>query len=185
MSTSPIQLHRWTRQEYEKMISAGIFHPEARLELLEGEIFTMTPQSSQHATAVQLVENTLRLIYTTGYAVRVQMPLALGLDSEPEPDLAVVPGSPRDYRDTHPAEAVLIVEVADSSLAFDRERKSRLYARNGIPEYWIVNLVDNCLEVYRNPLQESYQFHAILRPPETVSPLSSPQASIPVAELLP
>ncbi len=185
MSSTAIQRHRWSREEYERMITAGVFHPEARLELIEGEIVNMTPQGSLHATAVRLVEDRLRSIFQGGFDVRVQMPLALGDDSEPEPDVAVVPGSPRDYRDAHPAKAVLVVEVADATLAFDREQKKRVYARAGIPEYWIVNLVERWLEVYREPDGEDYRHHAILWPGESLSPIAASQGTIPVSELMP
>lgn len=167
------------------MIAAGVFHPEARLELIEGEIVNTTPQGSLHATAVQLGEAVLRKIFSAGHAIRVQMPLALDESSEPEPDLAVVPGSPRDYRDAHPAKAVLVAEVADATLAFDREQKKRVYARAGIPEYWIVNLVERRLEVYREPDGEDYRHHAILRPGASLLPIAASEGTIPVSELLP
>ncbi|MBF0496913.1 MAG: Uma2 family endonuclease [Deltaproteobacteria bacterium] len=185
MLAPSIQVRHWTRQEYEKMVPAGIFHPEERLELIEGDIYRMTPQSSLHAMVIRLVEDYLRLIFTTGYDIRVQMPLALDPTSEPEPDVAVVPGNLRDYRYHHPTTAVLVVEVADSSLSFDRSVKKGLYARNNIPEYWLINLVAGCLEVYRRPDQGAYQDQAVLHPGETVSPLIFPQMSIAVAALLP
>ena len=145
MGGQTVQTRRWTRDEYDRMIATGIFHPEERLELLEGEIVHMTPQGSGHATAVRLVEDALRNLFNVGFDVRVQMPLALGTDSEPEPDVAVVVGPPRDYRDEHPRVAILVVEVADSTLSLDRERKAALYARAGIQEYWLLNLTDRCL----------------------------------------
>ncbi len=167
------------------MIAAGVFHPQARLELIDGEIINMTPQGTLHATTIQLVEDLLRSNFATGYSVRVQMPLALDDNSEPEPDLAVVTGSPRDYRDAHPSSAVLIVEVADATLAFDRETKKRVYARNGIPEYWILNLVDQKLEAYRQPEGEDYTHKQVIAAGAQVSPLAAPGAGIPVAELFP
>ena len=96
MNASSLQLHLWTREEYEKMVSAGVFHPEDRLELINGEILEMAPQSSAHATAVGLVNEALSAIYTPGFVLRVQVPVALGESSEPEPDIAVVRGRPRD-----------------------------------------------------------------------------------------
>jgi Uma2 family endonuclease len=184
MTVTAVQTHRWSREEFERMVSAGVFHPEERLELIDGKVFEMTPQSSRHATAVRLVEEALRAVFAQGYDIRTQLPLALDLSSEPEPDVAVVPGSPRDYLDAHPDTAFLIVEVADSSLSHDRELKTGLYSRNGIPEYWIVNLEDGCLEVYRNPEGERYSC-TVLRSGGSVSPLSRPEASVPVSELLP
>ena len=107
MNAMSLQPHLWTREEYEKMVSAGVFHPEDRLELINGEILEMTPQSSAHATAVCLVDEALSAVYVRGFTVRVQVPMALGESSEPEPDVAVVRGRPRDYLAFHPTAATL------------------------------------------------------------------------------
>src|SRR5690348_15524163 len=140
----------WTREEYERAASLGLFGPEERLELIEGEIVTkMTPQNSRHMSGIRLAEEALRLAFPSGYDVRVQGPLALGGRNEPEPDIAVVVGSMRDYFGAHPTTAVLVVEVSDTSLAYDRTTKTGIYARAGIAEYWIINLVDRVLEVHR------------------------------------
>jgi Uma2 family endonuclease len=185
MATATIDTRRWTREEYERLVEQGFFHPEERLELVEGVIYEMTPQSSRHATGVRLAERALHPLYQHGFDIRCQMPLALGLSSEPEPDIAVVIGEPQDYLAAHPTTAVLIVEVADSSLLHDRRRKTRLYARAGIPEYWINNLVKGCLEVYRDPKGGVYTTRIILREGDSVSPLSRPEALIPVSNLFP
>lgn len=185
MTAPTVQLYRWTREEFEQLASTGIFDPEEKLELLDGEIYQMTPQSSLHATAIMLVEDILRDIYRRGYNVRVQLPLAIDTLSLPEPDLAVVTGNRRDYRDAHPRTALLVVEVADSSLTHDMTRKRPRYAQAGIPEYWIVNLSDFCLEVYRDPVGDDYQQHAVYRADESFAPISHPNHSIAVADLLP
>ncbi|MBI3392732.1 MAG: Uma2 family endonuclease [Nitrospirae bacterium] len=190
MATATVQTRRFSRKEYDRMVEAGIFGPGERLELVEGEIVRMTPQGSVHATGIQLAQETLGTLFRAGFLVRVQMPLALGSVSEPEPDIAVVPGSPRDFRQTHPAMAALIVEVSDSTLAFDRQTKGRLYAEAGIPEYWIVNLIDGKLEVYREPTAPAkgtayYREILTLGPSNIVSPLAAPGSSIRVADLLP
>ncbi|MCY4509331.1 MAG: Uma2 family endonuclease, partial [Acidobacteria bacterium] len=117
--------------------------------------------------------------------VRTQMPLAASGDSEPEPDLAVVPGDALDYLDAHPSGALLVVEVSDDSLHRDRTVKQRLYARCGIPEYWIVALPDARLEVYRRPAGDGYRDAVFLRAGETIAPLAAPTEAIPVADLLP
>src|SRR5439155_101523 len=140
-SSSAVQMRRWTRQEYDRMIEAGVLTPEDRVELIEGEILTMTPQGSAHFTAMSLAQEALRAAVGPELHVRTQGPLALGSASEPEPDIAIVGGMVRDYRDHHPASAVLVIEIADSSIVHDLEDKGSLYARFGIPEYWIVNLV--------------------------------------------
>jgi Uma2 family endonuclease len=141
---------------------------------------------------VGLVEDALRPAFGPGWVVRVGAPLALDDVSEPEPDVTVVPGARRDYRDAHPTRAALVVEVALSSLMFDRTRKTRAYARNGIAEYWIVNLVDRVLEVYRgpgadpvDPAQPGYGERLRLPPPAAIAPLAAPASSITVADLLP
>jgi len=185
VSTPAIRMHRWSRAEYDRMVSAGVLHPEARLELIDGEILEMRPQGSAHAATVQLAEEALRKACGTGYSIRVQMPLALTETSEPEPDLAVVPGSPRDYLEAHPSTAALVVEVAEASLPYDRDRKKRLYAGNGIPEYWILNLPDTRLEVYREPRGADYASATVLRPADAVCPAACPQAGLPVSSLLP
>jgi Uma2 family endonuclease len=119
---SPVQVKRWTREDNDRMIDAGIFAPGERVELLDGEIIDISPQKSGHTTAVRLTEEALRAVFGAGFEVRTQMPLALDSYSEPEPDVAVVPGSPRDYRDAHPSSALLVVEVTDSTLAYDRDQ---------------------------------------------------------------
>ncbi len=192
MGVSAVQTRRWTREEYERLIETGIFHPEERVELIDGELVVVTPQKSIHATAICLAEDVLRIAFGSGCNVRAQLPLALDPDSEPEPDVAVVAGTPRDYRDAHPTAALLVVEVADTTLAFDRERKGSLYARAGIAEYWIVNLADRVLEVHRDPgpvpsAQYGWSYRATQRlsASDSVSPLAAPRARIAVSDLLP
>jgi Uma2 family endonuclease len=149
---SAVHVRRWTRQEYERMSEAGVLTENDRVELIGGEILTVTPQKSPHATAMVLTLEALRRVLPANLHLRSQLPLALGDDSEPEPDVAVVHGSMRDYRDEHPHSALLIVEVSDSTLAFDRHVKASLYARAGVPEYWVVNLVESVVEIYREPV---------------------------------
>ncbi len=180
-----IEIRRWTRSEYEKMIAAGLFAPGERVELIDGEILQMTPQGSFHATAVRLAEDALRTAFGLDFDVRAQMPLALGPASEPEPDVAVVPGSARDYREAHPATALLVVEVADSTLEYDRERKGTVYAAAGIADYWVVNLVDHWLEVYRDPREGQYLSTRRYLPGDHIAPLAVPASQIPVADILP
>jgi len=180
--TAPAE-HRFTRRQFDRMVEAGVFGPEDRLELIDGSVLEMTPQSSRHAAAVQLVQRALQERYERGYSVRVQMPLALGPDSSPEPNIAVVPGGPRDHRDAHPEHAVLVVEVADTSLTLDRGRKRALYARAGIPEYWIVDLVEGAVEVCTGPAGGEYRSCAAHRGGDVVAAGGS--WSVEVDELLP
>ena len=167
------------------MVAAGVFGPEDRLELLDGEIIDMAPQKSRHATAITLLANTLATVSGPDQTVRVQLPLALDDRSEPEPDIAVVPGSPRDYRDAHPTTALLIVEVADASLAYDRVRKLAAYARAGIPEYWILDLNGETLEVCREPIGDTYGDRRILKRGDRLAPLAGNGADFEVADILP
>src|SRR5262249_28089345 len=135
--TPVVDIRRMTRLEYERLIELEFFGPEERVELIDGGMILREPQYSPHATAIPLVRPTLQRAFRAGWAVRAQLPVALDDMSEPEPDAAVVPGDPRDYRDAHPARPVLIVEVALSRLAFDLRRKASLYARAGIADYWV------------------------------------------------
>ncbi len=178
-------LHRWTRAEYDRMVETGVFEPEARLELLDGEIIEMSPQKSPHATAVNLIAEALRGGFGTGPSIRGQMPLTLDDASEPEPDVAVVKGNIRDYADHHPSSAVLVVEVVDTTLVYDRLNKAAAYARNAIPEYWILNLRDRRLEVYRRPSHGVYAERTLLSTGETTSPLAAPGLWVEIAALLP
>jgi Uma2 family endonuclease len=192
MSEARVQTRRWTRIEYDRLVEAEILGPEDRIELLGGAMIVKEPQYSPHATGILLVQNTLTAAFGPGWAVRPQMPIALDDESEPEPDVAVVPGVPRDYRDAHPDRPVLIVEVALSRLGFDREHKGSLYARAGIADYWIVNIPDRRLEVYRDPVSDAaaafgwrYGQSGVLGPDMRVAPLAKPEAAVSVAELLP
>ncbi len=189
---SPVLLRRWARDEYERMVEAGVFPPGDRVELVDGEVVAMTPQGSGHATAVGLIEDALRAVFQVGYHVRGQRPLALDPASEPEPDVAVVPGGLRDYRDAHPATAVLVVEVADTTLTYDRDHKGSLYARAGIPEYWIANLLDHTVEVSRDPTPVpeepygwGYRMVRAYRAGDTIAPSAAPQRQVAVGDLLP
>ncbi len=136
--------------------------------------------------------HTLRSAFGQGWDVRTQGPVALDDESEPEPDVAVVPGVPRDYRDAHPSRPVLVLEVSDSTVGFDRRDKGSLYSRAGLGDSWIVNLVDHCLEVGREPAPDPaapygwrYRAIQVLGPEAYLSPLAAPRARIPVADLLP
>ena len=159
MGEPAIGTRKWTRLEYDRLVEAEILGPEDRIELLGGHMIVKEPQYSPHATAIQLVQRTLERAFGPGWSVRPQLPIALAEDSEPEPDVCVVRGDPRDYRDAHPERPVLIVEVSLSRLGFDREHKGSLYARAGITDYWIVNLVDRVVEVYRDPAPDAAALH--------------------------
>jgi Uma2 family endonuclease len=187
-----LPLRRWTRVEYERLVECGFFRPGDRVELIAGHLIVAEPQNSPHATAVGLAEDALREVFGAGWVIRGQAPIALDDESEPEPDIAVVPGTRRDYREGHPRRPVLAVEVAESSLESDRGVKGSLYARAGIADYWIVNLTGHRVEVYRDPQPDprarygwayrSVEHHGRAA---AISPLARPGARVAVADLLP
>ena len=142
---------RYTVERYLGLLHDGVLSPDDRVELLEGIIVAEPPSDPPHATGVSLAAAALLAAVGVRAAVRVQLPLVIGQLSLPEPDVAVVPGLPRDYSAKHPTTALLIVEVADSSLIQDRLSKSAIYAAGGIPDYWIVNLRSRTIEVFREP----------------------------------
>lgn len=192
MTPYPTGLRRWTRAEYERLIEAGVFGPGEPLELLGGELMVSEPQGSAHYTAIGLVEDALRAALGPGWLVRSQGPIALDEDSEPEPDIAVIRGARRDYSQEHPSRPALVVEVAESSLALDREYKGSLYAGAGIADYWILNLVERALEVYREPIADPatrfgwrYASTEVLAPGSSAAPLAAPASRISVSDLLP
>ncbi len=187
-----VQTRKWTRLEYDRLVEAEILGPEDRIELIGGHMVVKEPQDSPHATGIRLVVRALSRVFGDGWLVGSQLPIALDDESEPEPDVSVVPGDPRDYRDTHPAQPVLVVEVSLSRLRFDRERKGSLYARAGIADYWVVNVPDRRLEVYREPIPDAagpfgwrYGQAVTLGPVDRVTPLAASGADIAVADLLP
>ena len=191
MTQTPLTLRRWQRAEYEWLVGLGMFRGEA-LELMAGQLLVAEPQGAYHASAISVAEYALRAALPPGWIVRTQMPVSLDDESEPEPDLVVVRGRPGDYRGSHPERPALAVEVAESSLGFDREQKGSLYARAGIEDYWIVNLIDRALEVYRDPEPDAsarygwrYRSVAVLAPPAVTAPLALPSSQITVADLLP
>jgi Uma2 family endonuclease len=192
MTTAPFRTRRWTRAEYDRLIAIGVFHEDEPVELLGGELVVSEPQSSAHYTAIALLEDALRSALGPGWLVRPQGPVALDDESEPEPDISVAPGTARDYRHDHPARPVLVVEVAVSSLALDRLHKGSLYARARLEDYWILNLVDRVLEIYREPVADAsarfgwrYAVRPVHGPDAVVTPLAAPAARLRISDLLP
>jgi Uma2 family endonuclease len=184
-------LRRWTLDEFQQMGEMGFFTDE-RVELIDGEIIEMPPQKDVHAIVVSLVDKTFSKALPSGFWVRSQLPLHLGDASEPEPDLSIVKGNPRDYLGKgHPKSALLVAEVSDSTLQFDRTIKASLYAAAGIGDYWIVNLNDRCVEVCRDPIVDSsakfgfsYSSRTVHRAQETIKSLLVP-GEIAIADILP
>ena len=181
----------WTRDELYNLYDLGLIDPqEPRTELIAGEIFQKMP----HAACAELVSDALRGVFRNIALVRSEHPLVLATDGEPEPYVAVVRGTIRTYEKHHPTQddTLLVVEVSDTTLRFDRGRKGAYYAEAAIPEYWIVNLSDRQVEVYRNPHPDAqsewgfaYDAPIIVGESDTVSPLALPGTVLHVADLLP
>jgi len=188
-ATPALPRYRFSREQYYQMAQMGLFE-DKRVELIEGEIVEMTPVGPEHFATGDQIQDVFRRAFGKGYWVRFQGPLTLG-ESEPEPDVTVIKGNRADYRTKHPETAVLVVEVADTSLEYDRTYKMSLYARAGIPEYWIVNLRDRQVEVYREPAPMEgtlfgygYKVREVRTSEDTIHPLAKPEVAIRVSELL-
>ena len=173
-------------------IDPGFCSSSRTTELIGGEPRPAEPQSPAHYTAIQKTARALAATFGSGWEVRTQGPIRLDNGSEPEPDVTVVPGSPDDYRSRHPSRPTLTVEVAESSLETDRISKGSLYARAWLAEYWVLNLTDRVLEVYRKPVADPsapfgwrYAHRDVLDAATRVIPLAASDSSIVVAALLP
>lgn len=177
----------WTRKRYDLAVEAGIFTNDDKIELLDGEVVAKMPQNTPHRTATLLTATALRGVFGERAFVQEEKPVALSETSEPEPDIAVVRGSIRDYTEDHPGPDALdlLVEVADTSLIRDRFHMASLYAEAEIVEYWIVNLEGRVVEVHRRPVDGTYQMKSTHGPDEVISLVRAPDASINVADLLP
>jgi Uma2 family endonuclease len=192
MASYETRRRRFSRAEYERLIELGVFQAGEPIELIGGELMVAEPQGAAHYTAIRKIAKALEAAFGRGWEVRTQGPIGLDDDSEPEPDVAVVPGSPDDYGRAHPSRPVLTVEVAESSLNIDRRHKGSLYARAGLPDYWVLNLIDRVLEVYREPVEDStapfgwrYARGDVLDVSARVAPLAAPASAILVSQLLP
>ena len=184
--------YRWSRDEYGRLGELGLFNG-LRVELIRGQIVEMAPRGPSHSVTTKRVERALERVFPPEqFTVWTQEPLALGKYDEPEPDAAVVAGRPEDYFDAHPTGALLVIEVADTTLAYDRGEKADVYAAAGIDDYWIVNLVERVIEVGRRPAPEPaskterrYAEWRRVAVGEAITPLAAPDRPIPAADLLP
>jgi Uma2 family endonuclease len=175
-----------TAAEFEALARDGILAEGAGVELIEGEVVTMSPIGPLHsALSARLMYMLIGRLGARAH-VRAANPVLLSDITEPQPDLAIVPHRDDYYRTAHPkpADILCLIEVSDTSLAFDRGRKARLYAAAGVPEYWILNLRDDVLEVRRDPRPEGYGAVRLLRRGERVACAAFPDLSLEVAEIL-
>lgn len=173
----------WTVEEFHRLGELGIFEGR-RAMLIHGSILEEGPMNPPHAIAIELVADALRSVFGSGWRMRIQMPMLLGREIDPEPDFAFIQGSARGST-VHPTTAALIVEVSDTSLKYDTTEKAALYATAGIPEYWVLDLNARQLHVYRAPVDGTYTTTVAVPAEGTVVPLAVPNVLIKIAELLP
>lgn len=176
-----------TVERYFALAEQGAFEPDERVELLEGVVVPMAPQNPPHAYGVMAADAALRAVVGDRAVFRIQFPLVIGPRSVPEPDLAVVSPPMSLYQARHPETALIVVEVAQHSLASDRIVKARLYASAAIPEYWIVRPAEDCVEVLRAPdvAAKCYRDHSVVRRGDRITLVAFPDASVAVSDLLP
>lgn len=177
---------RFSREEYHRVAESGLFEGR-RVELLDGEIIEMAPQGSRHASAVAMIVEVLVRRLAPSFSVRPQLPLVLDDLSEPEPDIAVCMRDPGAYSTRHPgpADVVLVIEVADTSLAYDQGRKAAAYARAGLRACWIVDLENRCVEVLSDAGRDEARYREIRRVAEAGSLPLPDGTTIEISELLP
>ena len=182
-------LRRFSVEEYHRMATAGVFgrdERDERVELIRGVIRRMSPKGRRHIIAVSKATELFVLVLTGRARVYVHDPMTTErLWSEPEPDLCIVSSPDPQTYGTPEAKPVLVVEVSDSSLEYDQTAKASLYADAGIPEYWIVNLVNDVVEVYRDPGDGNYRSRTIAGREEAIRPLAWPELEIKTRDLLP
>jgi|SRR5262245_7911140 len=188
--SAPPTRKRFTVAEFHNMWEAGWFD-HCKPMLIDGEVFEMAKPGPAHNTALTLADYLFKAIFAAGHVVRIQMPLVLGQTSDPEPDLAVVAGSPRDYS-AHPTTALLVIEVADTSLDMDTGAKAQLYAAAGIADYWVIDLNNRLVIVHRNPRPDpgnpigaAYTSVNSLAVGQAICPIAATHASVQVTDLLP
>jgi Uma2 family endonuclease len=185
MSTLAARRRRFSVDDYERMIAAGVFRDDDRCELIDGEVVEMSPIGPDHAGRVNRLNRLLVLRLGSRATVAVQNPVRLPPLSMPQPDLAVLRPRDDDYTRSHPApdEVLWVIEVSDTTVARDRA-KLRLYADAGVPEVWIVNLPEARIEVYRDPAGGAYADTCSVRSGERQAPSAFPDAELDVAEIL-
>jgi Uma2 family endonuclease len=186
MIAPPIVRRRFTVEQYQQMAAAGIFDEDDRIELIEGEIVEMSPLGPQHSACVDRLNRMLQKLVRDAAIVRVQSPIRLGRYSEPQPDVTLLQPRADFYAGSHPEpeDVLLLVEVADSSLSYDRDLKLPLYARAGIAEVWLVALLPQTIEVYRAPSEDGYGEKRTARRGETVTALNLPGMVLSAADIL-
>lgn len=177
---------KWNVRDYERLIQTGFFGEDERIELISGELVTMPPISSGHSGHVKRLNRVLANKLGARATIGVQDPIRLDDESEPQPDFSILKPRADDYTDSHPtpSDVFWLIEVAETSVDYDRKTKARLYARAGITELWVVDLRANQIEVFREPSPEEYRAHQIFARGDEIHPLAFPDVTFPVNEIL-
>jgi Uma2 family endonuclease len=180
-------LKSWTVQDYHRMSEMGILDPNERTELIAGQITLMVAKGTPHVITLQLLASELLGQIGTTALIRTQDPIHLDDSSEPEPDLVIVRGEILDYIDRHPqpTDIHLLVEVADSTLSYDCQVKDKVYAKAGIPEYWVIDIKNRQVHIFRDPQATGYASQLILAESQTVSLFAFPAVIMPIGSILP
>lgn len=184
-ASSP-QPRRFTVAEYYRMAEVGILHPDERVELIEGEILVMPPIGPGHAWDVDITSDFITRRLEERFIVRNQNPIRMSDGSEPQPDIAIMLRRPEGYGAAHPTprDVLLVIEVADSSLEYDRGIKVHIYGRGGVPETWVKNLPEDCIERFTEPGPDGYFQHTIHHRGEYLTPVALPEMELAVEDLL-
>jgi Uma2 family endonuclease len=184
--TIEVSRYLFTIEQYDRMGEAGVFKEEDRIELIEGEIVYIPPIKSPHAGTVDQLANGFARHLLDRTIVRTQSPIRLGPYSEPQPDIALLKPRADYYKNTHPEplDVMLIVEVADTTVRYDRETKIPMYARSGIPEVWLINLVDKCIEVYWEPSPTGYRQQTYYQRHQYISPQAYSDLQLALEDIL-
>jgi Uma2 family endonuclease len=180
-------LKRWTVQDYHRLSELGILDPKEPTELIAGQITLMAAKGTSHVTSLYLLANALPDRVGSTALIRTQDPIQLDDFSEPEPDLAIVQGTVLDYAERHPrpSDIYLVVEVADSTLKHDCETKDKIYAQAGITDYWVLDVKNRRLHIFRVPTPTGYTSHLILSEPNQAEPLAFPSILFSLTSILP
>ena len=181
------QIRSLTSADYYQMMESGIIREGEKVELILGQIFTMAAKGTRHTLSTRKLFKQLLASIGDRADVQSQDPITLANNSEPEPDIVIARLRSDDYIDSHPspADIILVIEVADSSIKFDRDTKAPLYAAAGISEYWIVNLIDNRLEIYRQPEGSIYTSIEIITPPRSINLPQFPDIVVNISDFFP
>jgi Uma2 family endonuclease len=180
-------LKYWTVEDYSRMSDLGILDPGERTELIAGQIVLMNAKGTSHVISLQLLAIEIHRQLGTTALIRTQDPIRLDNFSEPEPDLAIVKGSILNYAQAHPipVDIHLVIEVADSTLRQDCEVKDKLYARSSIAEYWVIDIKNRQVHIFRDPTATGYTSQLILTETHSISPLAFPHIILSIASILP